>query len=580
MVTDPNDLTLILQNKIPVLGIALALCIIAGKLAKKIKLPKVTAFIFVGVLLGPSVTNLLPIAMTNSLNFINEIALGLILFNIGGEFNRELFKKMALRRVKYSLMLSILIVFSVTGICFLFNLLSDVTLQQNFVISAFLGIVALSPAPLTTMLVMKEYDAKGSLSESIVIFLAVGTGMAIVLAQVFTVGFEFFGFWEGSGDSMLLSVSKLLWAIFGSIFLGMLLGLLLSYWEQKEKKQSEMLLAVICTIMVGQSLSYYLRTDSLLISLVLGFTLVNTSKTGKEIHDSIKDMGLTLYAIFFVLAGAHIHFQVQMKTMGVIGVGYLVARTVGIMISSYIAGKFYKEDKKMHFNKGLAILSHAGAALAIILKLNPKEETAQIIIIVITASIFVFEVLGPLCLKYALMSANEVLKSESNSDGTARLKTSLSELVENFFRNVGLDKSNSANEIQNIRDLVKKDMLTISANTTVPNVLKFVQNHAQMIYPVIDEDNKYIGIINLNRLNDTINEENSNLILVRSLILKAPHIQENSTFQEAVEVFHREDPLEVLPVVQVISRELIGFVTYKEVVFTLNEQGPNIFPKG
>ena len=580
MVTDPHDIALILQNKIPVMGIALTLCIIAGKLAKKIKLPKVTAFIFVGVILGPSFTNLLPIEMTNSLNFLNEIALGLILFNIGGEFNRELFKKMPLRRVRYSLMLSTLIVVSVSAICFLFNLLSDVSIQQNFIISTFLGIVALSPAPLTTMLVMKEYDAKGSLSESIVIFLAVGTGMAIILAQIFTVGFEFFGLWEGSGHSMMASLGKLLWAIFGSIFLGMLLGFLLSYREQKEKKQSEMLLAVICTIMVGQSLSFYLETDSLLISLVLGFTLVNTSKTGKEIHDAIKDMGLTLYAIFFVLAGAHIHFQVQMKTMGVIGVGYLIARTVGIMFSSYVAGKFYKEDKKMYFNKGLAILSHAGAALAIILKLNPKEETAQVIIIVITASIFVFEVVGPLCLKFALISANEIIKGGSNNDGTARLKISLTELVENFFRNLGLSKDSSANEIQNIRDLVKKDMLTISASTTVPNVLKFVQNHAQTIYPVVDEDNKYIGLINLNRLNDTINEDNSNLILARSVILKAPHIHENATFQEAVDIFHREDPLEVLPVVQVVSRELIGFVTYKEVVFTLNDQGPNLFPKG
>ncbi|MFW5887756.1 MAG: cation:proton antiporter, partial [Bacteriovoracia bacterium] len=156
----------------------------------------------------------------------------------------------------------------------------------------------------------------------------------------------------------------------GSLLIGSILGIILSYWEQQEKNESEMLLGVISAILLGQTIAIYLGLESLLISLALGFALVNSSPSGMAIHEHMKHTGLSIYALFFVLAGAHLHLQEQIETIGVLGLGYILARILGMQISSWFAGKITKENPKVSKFMGMSVLSHAGAALAIVIKFS------------------------------------------------------------------------------------------------------------------------------------------------------------------------------------------------------------------
>ncbi len=424
-----------LTEQVPILGIALILCLFAGKFATRIKIPKVTAFILIGILLGPSFLGFLTQEIIHSLSFINEIALGLILFNIGGEFHKKLLKEIGKTQALYSFSLAIFIFIIVTLLCFLLNFLAGTPLEENLIISPFLGIIATETAPPTTLLVMKEYKSKGKLSLAITIFLAIGTGVAIIGSRVLKVIYSMLGLWSSSKLNIPTEILLFLWSIIGAIIFGVFLGFALSFFEKRETKQGEILLAVVCTILFGQSLSYYLKTDPLIISLVIGFTLVNASPAGQKIHLTIKEMGLSLYAIFFVLAGSHIHFQVQLKSVGFIGLAYIIARTGGILLSGSIAGKIFKVDKRIRPYTGLSLLSHAGAALAIVAHLRPlQEQTAQTIVTVITSSIFVFEILGPLTLKHALVKTGEIDKTtlDRKSSKTTKIAMTLKEQWHNF----------------------------------------------------------------------------------------------------------------------------------------------------
>jgi Kef-type K+ transport system membrane component KefB/predicted transcriptional regulator len=563
----PSEVTN-LTEQVPILGIALILCLFAGKIASKIQLPKVTAFILIGVILGPSVLNLLTKNIVHSLSFIYEVALGLILFNIGGEFHKKLLKEIGKKQALYSLTLSILIFILVTTFCFILLTFTELTFYQKLIICPFLGIIATEAAPPTTLLVMKEYNASGKLSMSITVFLAISTGMAIIGSKILKLLYSINGAWTTTGLNINSEILLFFWSIIGAVLLGVILGLTLSYFEQRETKQGEILLAVVCTILFGQSLSYYVNTDPLLISLVTGFTLVNASSTGHKIHATVKEMGLSLYAIFFVLAGSHIHPQVQLKTMGFIGLAYIISRISGIIISGKIAGSFFKLEKSIKDYIGLSILSHAGAALAIVVNLRSiQEESAQTIITVITSSIFVFEILGPLALRHALFTTNEVDKSNlsNKSKSTRKIEISFEQQWQTFLSNIGIREEEKSDNITNINDIMSSDILSINENSNTQSVLNFINEHTQDCYPVINEEGAYIGLIDMDALHQVINDDSHSLILAKSLIRTQECLEESVSFETATQKF-KSTGLDFIPIIKKDNKKLLGIISYKKIV--------------
>ena len=564
----------LLEEKIPILGLALIASLIFGKFSKKLKIPKVTAFIFTGILLGPTGFDLLSTKIADSLHFLSDIAMGLILFNIGRDFDRDLIKKLggkSIKEVSVAGLFTFIFVFTFT-----FLIYSYITkdIQLALIVSSFLGFVSLECAPPTTLLVMKEYNATGPLQRSILTYLGLATLVAIVATQVIEVVLKILNIWPSTGDlTPLMQFGMLLWSLVGSILLGFILGFFLSYWEQKEKKSSEFLMLVGSTILFGQTLSYYLKTDPLIISTVIGFTVVNASNSGKEIHKGINDMGLSIYAIFFVLAGAHINLREFTPTVLLMALVYIVCRTSGFYIASRLTGRVLKsfEPKAKYF--GLCTLSHAGIALAIATKIMPIEtKSSQLIVTIIMSSIFIFEIIGPLLLKHNLVLAGEIKDAATNDKNSIKKATvSVGQIIDNLQENLNIKPAVESNiKEDKIKSLIKTDILSVKLSANIVTVEKYVYQNSSPFYSVIDDDQIFQGIINLTQLMELSKEAENSFITAKSLISEFPVVYHDMTKSDALETFQNVQYL-TLPVVHRNTRKLIGTINQKDLVQKLSQ---------
>jgi predicted transcriptional regulator/energy-converting hydrogenase Eha subunit E len=440
-------------------------------------------------------------------------------------------------------------------------------LGQKIAYAITLGTIAIAAAPPTTLLVVKELDAEGPLTHLTMVFLAIGTIVTLTLSQVFAIVFTQAGVWHGPDLSLNIQLFHLFLKVFGSLGVGIILGFILSLIVEREKKEGEVLLAVICIILFGQSMAHFFHTDPLLTALFTGFALVNFAPTGMNIHKILKDAGSTIFAFFFILAGSHIHLQQQLQTVGILGFGYIIARTFGVLGSSYIAAKISKEPKVIGKYLGSSVLSHAGAALAIALTLSkyhsPSAQTAMTVVI---GSIFFFELVGPLTLKHSLKVINEV-NASSNPLGTPKkVIHSPKELFITFLLNIGIIKDEEIQHDQSISHFICRNALTINEGANFNQVIKFINDHQMPSYPVVDNDGLLIGTISFTAIKRAKGQFNVNsTATARELAVHQDFLREDQTIVEAMRHF---DNLGVaaLPIVRKGSKKLIGILHYKDLL--------------
>ncbi len=558
---------LTIPSEISLLGIIFLVAFVTGRIAKVLHLPKVTAYILVGIIFGPSVFNILTTEMAHQYQTFNEVAFGLILFNIGGEFHKGLFKNLELKHIFHSSIMALLILIITSIISFIFALTTDMSLAQNIAYSLMLGTIAIAAAPPTTLLVIKELDAQGPLTHLTLVFLAIGTIITLTLSQLLSIIFTQLNIWEGGSLSLNAQLLFLASKLIGSFIAGIILGFILSMIIERERKEGEVLLAVICIILFGQSMAHFLHMDPLLTALFTGFSLVNFAPTGMNTHKILKDAGSTIFAFFFILAGSHIHIQEQLKTVGILGLGYIVARTVGILLASQLSARISKEPKVIGKYLGPSLLSHAGAALAIALTLSKYQSpSAQMAMTVVIGSIFFYELIGPLALKFSLNAINEVNASGDKAGSPSKVIHSPKELVITFLMNLGIIRDDEIHHDEAISHYLCRNLLTINQEATFNQVIKFISEHQMPSYPVVDNEGNLVGTISfaaIKRAKGKFNVASS--ATAKELAVYQDYLTEDQSIVEAMSHF---DNLGVtaLPVVRKNSKKLIGMLHYKDIL--------------
>lgn len=392
---------------IPVLGLTLLLCLIVARFSKSIGIPKVSGFITLGILLGPHALGLISHELLEKTNYLSDLALGLILFNIGGEYNKYLLRRLSNEVIRET-HLKVILMFTIALVLFsscLF-IFSSLSFTNILIISIMLAVISVEAAPPTTVLVMKEYNTHGPLTDAIMIHLAVVTGFTIVGSLIFTSIFEALGLWPSfmSAYESILITAKI---IIGSIAVGIALGLLLTWLENFDTKIGNFLFSILTMILFAQTLAYFLNLNVLLISLVLGFTVTQASSKGRLIHTTVRDIGSSLYAIFFVFAGTHINITGLISENAFYVLMYIIVRTSSIYIAHIFFAKRVMENNYKLL--GHCLYSHAGTAIAIAMTIEKIEApSSSIIFQTIISSIFIFELAGPLILKQVLKASGEV----------------------------------------------------------------------------------------------------------------------------------------------------------------------------
>jgi len=368
----------------------------------------------VGILFGASLLHLIDETQLEHLSFITEIALGFIALIIGLELD---FK--SLKQYGKSI---ILIILSESFLAFFVVAIAIYFLTSDLAMGLLFGAMAPASAPAGTVAVIREYKAKGSLTKALYAVVGFDDGLAIIIfAFASTFAYNILSKESSSSNiSVLTTILLPLKEIGLSIVLGIISGFLMSFIIRKSKKINNLLIIIFGSILIITGISISLHISLILTNVIAGLVIANTRNESliMNIKQQINPIIQIMLVLFFFLAGAHLDLA-KLPQLGVIGLIYIISRSVGLMGGASLGAILGGAEEKIKKFLGMGILSQAGVAigLALIVKQNISKigtnhatEIAISVLTIITATSIIFEIIGPILTKFALIKSGEIDK--------------------------------------------------------------------------------------------------------------------------------------------------------------------------
>jgi len=389
------------MNIILCLGIILVGAIIAEKVVNYFKIPAITSYILLGILLGPHAINITGKGLLATSELLSHIVLGFIAFHIGKNFSVENFKSIGRVILSMSIGETIGAWICVTaGIYYLAH--------QPFYIALLLGAIAPATAPTTTMMVIRQYRSKGKFTEILLGVVAIDDAWGIILFSLSLSVAQAFHAGQFSELAMLFVTLKAVGKIVISMILGSLIAFLVSKISVYLKRSETMLTFILGAILINTGLAIYFDLSPLLSNMFFGAMLVNIDKTAFRYFDSLSNADWPLYVMFYVIAGSNLEIGL-LSTLGLVGSVYIVFRALGLFGGAYAGGILAQTDKKITRYLGFALMPQAGVAigLAMLAKVS-FPDTGVLIFNMVIATTVVFEIFGPIATRYALSKAGDI----------------------------------------------------------------------------------------------------------------------------------------------------------------------------
>jgi len=395
-------------NSILSLGTIFILGLVVAKAVNKLKLPSVTGYILLGIIIGPYVLNIVSKEVLNSAGFVSNIVLSLVAFSLGQNFVLENFRKIG----KEILCLS---VGEVMGAVTFVTIVTWLLTKLPFHIALVLGAISTATAPAATVMIVREYRSRGKFTDTLLGIVAIDDAWGLILFAVCFAVAKSIEKFHGLDTTLLISsVIHAFFEIFGSMFLGLFCGYLLSFFSGFTKTSAEFLIYTLGIIFLNTGISILFGFSVLLSNMFLGTVVANIDKTSFRFFDTIKTIDSPLYLLFFVLAGASLEIT-SVRNLGILATIYVVSRLIGKMLGAYLTGVIISAEEKLKKYLGLGLAPQAGVALG--LALIAKEQFPQIgtfILSTIIVTTVIYELIGPILTKIALEKAGEInVRSES-----------------------------------------------------------------------------------------------------------------------------------------------------------------------
>ncbi|MCP4684015.1 MAG: hypothetical protein GY867_01080 [bacterium] len=382
-------------NELLSVGMIILLGLLGGKLSHRVKIPKVTGYMLTGLFFGPSVLGLISSGTLENIQLINDIALGLILFAIGGEIELQHLRAMGRKVIYIGLAESAGAFVLVTALTFL--------LTGDWGIAVLLGSISIATAPGVTLLVIREYRSRGPLTDTLLAVVAINNVLCLVVFRVFFSGFSIM-----SGEPTWDVVLMLLKELFASVAIGGVVGAIITFWEQKIDDLSELLLVIVGGLLLGIGVAKSMGISHLMVCLIIGAVTNNLSMMHRLVYAELRQTEMPFYIAFFVLSGASLHLD-SLTHLGLLGAAYLVARPIGKVIGARLAARKFGADTVVTQNLGMALLPQAGVAIGMVMSVSDSHpELGQVIATVILSSVIIYEGVGPFLTRLSLSRAGEV----------------------------------------------------------------------------------------------------------------------------------------------------------------------------
>ena len=388
------------MNTILGLGVVLLGGVFCARFINKLGFPAVTAYLVLGIFIGPSVFNSVPKELLNTSGLISNIVLGFIAFGLGQNFSRGLFQKIG----KPVLWISIL---EVLGPWALVTLSLFFLLRQPFYVALLFGAISTATAPAATVMVVREYKAKGRFTDILLGVVAIDDAWCLIIFALSLAISKAVAF-HTSNTFIFEVIFHSLIEIIGALMLGGLIAFFATLFSKFIRTQTELLIYTLGFILLTTGLAILLHLSVLLANMFLGTVLININKSNLEFFDVLKLIDSPLYLLFFVLAGANLEIGL-LKGIGITGIIYIFFRTAGKTVGSIWGGYIVKVEENIRRYLGLGLLPQAGVALgcALVAK-SDFPKVGSMIFTTIVATTVIYELIGPLCTKYALHKAGEI----------------------------------------------------------------------------------------------------------------------------------------------------------------------------
>ena len=402
------------------LSIALFAGLMLSRLAKLAQLPAVTAYLVAGILIGPYLLGAIGVSglgftdMENVKRFslLSDIALGFIAFSIGNEFRLSQLKKIGKQAtvvgIFQAVFTTLLVDAALIGLHFL---IPDALPLPSAII---LGAVASATAPAATLMVVRQYKAKGPVTTILLPVVALDDAVGLVL---FAVSFGIAkALMNGQVDVISVLLEPIL-EVVGSLLLGALMGWFFSFCEKFFHSRSKRLAMSVTFVLLTVALSklsftfgrVHVAFSSLLVCMMLGTVFCNICDFSEELMDRIDRWTAPLFIIFFVLSGAELELSVfKSFIVIVIGLAYIAARSFGKYYGARISSKISHCNDTIQKYLGITLLPQAGVALGMALKAKELGVVGGIVANITLFSVLIYELVGPLLTKIALTKAGEI----------------------------------------------------------------------------------------------------------------------------------------------------------------------------
>lgn len=401
------------------LSIALLSGLLLSRLAKKVKLPAVTAYLISGVLIGPFVLGALGIpgigitaGQIESFGLISDLALGFIAFAMGNEFRLAQLRKIGMQATVIGIVQALFTTVVVDAVLIGLHFLMPDKLSLSAAIV--LASVATATAPAATLMVVKQYKAKGPVTDLLLPVVALDDAVGLV---VFAVSFGIAkSISTGAVDVLSVILEPLLEVVL-SLGLGFVMGLLFTqcekYFHSRSKRMAVSVTFVMMTVAVS-SMKFdvggiHIGFSSLLACMMLGTVFCNFCEVSEELMERADRWTTPVLILFFVISGAELELSVFTDVAVVIaGVVYILARSVGKYYGASISAKMTKSHPNIVKYLGITLLPQAGVALGMAIKAMELGPDGAIVRNITLFAVLIYEIVGPFLTKLALTKAGDI----------------------------------------------------------------------------------------------------------------------------------------------------------------------------
>ncbi|MFH1825741.1 MAG: putative sulfate exporter family transporter [bacterium] len=386
----------------------LILGFVVGRLSKIVHLPRVTGYLIAGILIGPSILKILNEHSLSQLEFIPQFALGLIALVIGAGLSFSLIKRLGWKLVVITLLQAI----GAFGLVLFLLIFFKMPLEAALPLAA----IATATAPAATVAIIREFRARGPLTETTMAVVALDDAVAIILfGVILTLDVKHLSTFS---ETALQSLSTSFLEILVALIVGVGLGLAAHFLIKTTKETSDKVIIILGTVLLGVGIASVTHVSALLTNMFLGLTLINISTKNEELVANVERISPPIYCFFFVLAGAHLNLQIfaQAGSMLLIwGLVFVAARIVGKVSGAYLGGVISGAPDVIRKYLGLTLIPQAGVAIGLSLLISKTSgyfEYRSIIINITLIAVAFNEIVGPVCTKIALFKAGEATAKE------------------------------------------------------------------------------------------------------------------------------------------------------------------------